>query len=212
MQDVDFWWKRLEPGSTPEAPWLKKVAIAVLDAVAWCWDLVRGVIGAILRLLFGRVVGESSGGTTLVWLLAAAILAWTAWKLVQAFMRRAGRDAPLAGPDGIASEPLAAASDLREQAMRALDAGRHADAIRLALLALIAALEQRGLLRYDATRTNREYRAELRPRPELAERFGRLARIYERAWYGREPAGREQAEESIRLCAAPIDGEAYNLG
>ena len=119
--------------------------------------------------------------------------------------------------DGLAYFSVVVTNDTSDWSLVAIAAGkdgvrirltRHAEAIRLALLAMIASLEKRGLLRYDTTRTNREYRAELRPRPELAEPFGRLARIYEGVWYGRQPAGPEQAEESIRLCVSMIDGEA----
>jgi hypothetical protein len=212
MRGDDFWWKRLEPGKSPEIPWLAKVVVAIVGLLYRLWTLVRDAILALLRLLFGRISAEGSGGTILIWVLAVAIIAWAAWKLIPLLFRGEGRIPPTTSPDAVALETLAAASELREQASHALGQGRHAEAIRLALLALIAALEQRGLLRYDTTRTNREYRTELGPRPDLAERFGRLARIYERVWYGREPAGREQAEESIRLCASPIDGEAVGPG
>jgi hypothetical protein len=83
----------------------------------------------------------------------------------------------------------------------------YAEAIRLALLALIARLEKQGLLRYDTTRTNREYQMELRHRSELAACFGQLARIYERVWYGRVPAGRAEAEQAINLCGSVINRE-----
>ena len=83
----------------------------------------------------------------------------------------------------------------------------YAEAIRLALLALIARLEKQGLLRYDTTRTNREYQMELRHTSELAACFGQLARIYERVWYGRVPAGRAEAEQAISLCGSVINRE-----
>ncbi|WP_165075809.1 DUF4129 domain-containing protein [Paludisphaera rhizosphaerae] len=212
MGGSDFWWKQLKPGTTPEAPWLKKLGAAMLDVLIRILEAVGSVIGWFFRL-FGRFTGTGgSGGSVLVWIVAGAIIAWAMWKLIPLFFRGSGGAPPIARADALALETLAAASDLREQAAHALASGRHAEAIRLALLALIAALEQQGLLRYDTTRTNREYRAELRPRPDLAERFGRLAVIYERVWYGREPAAREQAEESIRLCALAIDGEAVSPG
>ena len=105
-------------------------------------------------------------------------------------------------------QALAEASDLFEQAGEAFAAGKYAEAIRLALLSLIARLEKQGLLRYDTTRTNREYQGELRRREsDLAACFGQLARIYERVWYGRLPAGRADAEQAIGLCGSLINGE-----
>ena len=112
-----------------------------------------------------------------------------------------------AGTEGVTWQTLAEASDLFEQAGQAFRDGMHAEAIRLALLALIARLEKQGLLRYDTTRTNREYQVELRHRSELAACFGQLARIYERVWYGRVPAGRAEAEQAISLCGSVINRE-----
>lgn len=212
MQGSDFWWKHMEPGATPEAPWLKRILGAILDVLFQVLDAVGNALGWLLRLLFGALVPTGgAGGSIFVWIIACAIIGWALWKLVPLFIRGEG-SSPSLRPDAVPLETLAAASDIREQASQALASGRHAEAIRLALLALIASLEQQGLLRYDTTRTNREYRTELGPRPDLAERFGRLARIYERVWYGREPAALEQAEESIRLCALAIDGELANHG
>jgi hypothetical protein len=212
FQGADFWWKRMEPSSAPSASWLQSILGTILRVLARAASAVWEQILKLLRFLFGRIVGESSGGTLLVWILAGAILAYAAWKLVPLLLGLLGREETTVGPAAVDSEVLADAADLRDEAGRALREGRHAEAIRLALLALIAALEQRGLLRYDTTRTNREYRAELRPRPELADRFGRLARIYEAVWYGRQPASREQAEESIRLCGPQLDAEALAPG
>ena len=206
FQGPDFWWKRIEPGPTPETSWLRSVLKSILQALGRAWDAVWELIVRVLRFLFGRMPGESSGGKLLVWLLAGAILAWAIWKLSPLLLSRLGREMSPRANDVPESQALPAANYLRDEAARALRDGRRAEAIRLALLALIAALEKAGLLRYDTTRTNREYRAELRPRPDLAAQVGRLARIYEGVWYGREPAGRDQAEESIRLCIADRRG------
>ncbi|MDR3617712.1 MAG: DUF4129 domain-containing protein [Paludisphaera borealis] len=212
FQDSEFWWKRIEPISKPKTSWIQSILVTILDVLGRAWNAVLDLIARILRFLFGRFAGESSGGAVLVWILAGAVLAWAIWKLLPLFLQRIGRDAPVVRPDAVVSQALPAAADLRDQAVQAQRDGHHAEAIRLALLTLIATLEKRGLLRYDTTRTNREYRAELRLHPELSTRFGRLARIYEGVWYGREPAGPEQAEESIRLCESPVDGEAFSYG
>jgi hypothetical protein len=208
FQAPDYWWKRTQEGPTIEASWLRAFLDSILGAIGRGLLALGRLIGRVLRALFGRTIGESSGGTLLIWLLAGALLAWAVWKLLPLILEWFRRSTPPVGAVAVESEALPAAVDLRDLAIRARREGRHAEAIRLALLAMIAALEKRGLLRYDTTRTNREYRAELRPRPELAEPFGRLARIYEGVWYGRQPAGPEQAEESIRLCVSMIDGEA----
>ncbi len=210
FQGPDFWWKRIETKTMPRSSVLQAVLDAILGGLGRIWRAVWDAIDRVLHLLFGGFGGESSSGTLFVWLLAGAILAWAVWKLFPLFLQGLGREAPRVGAETVASEALPAADDLRAQAAVADRDGRHAEAIRLALLALIATFEKRGLLRYDATRTNREYRAELRRRPELAAGFGRLARIYEGVWYGREPASRESSAESIRLCESLVDAEALS--
>ena len=208
----DFWWKRIAPGPSTESSWLRALLKPILDALARAWNAVWRLIARIFRFLFDQTFGESSGGSVIVWCIAGAVLAWAIWKLTPLIRGWLGRGSPSVAPAGFAAQALPAAADLRAEAGQALREGRYDEAIRLALLALIAALEKRGLLRYDATRTNREYRAELRPHPQVAARFAQLALVYEGVWYGREPADHEQAEESIRLCDLSIDGEAPSPG
>ncbi len=105
------------------------------------------------------------------------------------------------------SQTLAEPADLYEQAVQAFRDGSHAEAIRLALLSLIARLEKQGRLRYDTTRTNREYQMELRPSSEIAACFGQLARIYERVWYGRAPAIPAEAERALSLSGSMLNTE-----
>jgi len=204
FQDQDFWWKRIEP--RPVSPsWLDSILAPVLDFFGRVLRAIGELIAEILRSLFSLFVGASSGGTIAVWLIVAAILAWSIWKLGPVIVRWLMGSAPAPGSqEGVTSLALAEAGDLFEQASQAFRDGMFAEAIRLALLALIARLEKQGLLRYDTTRTNREYQMELGHRSELAACFGRLARIYERVWYGRLPAGRAEAEQAISLCESVI--------
>jgi hypothetical protein len=145
-----------------------------------------------------------------VWLIAAAILAWAIWKLYPFLVRWISGMAAAPRAHAAASvtwQTLPEPSDLHDQAAEAFAEGKYAESIRLALLALIARLQKQGLIRYDTTRTNREYQMELRPHAELAASFGQLARIYERVWYGRLSAGRDEAEQAIGLCRPLINRE-----
>jgi hypothetical protein len=179
------------------------------------WDLfvrillrIREWIAKVLRSLFGVFTGDASGGTVVVWLLVVVLLAWSIWKLYPVIVRWLSGITPAPSThEDVAWQTLAEASDLFEQAGQAFRDGLYAESIRLALLALIAQLQKHGLLRYDPTRTNREYQRELRRASELAAGFGQLARIYERVWYGRVPAGRAEAEQAISLCGSLINRE-----
>jgi len=204
FQNQDYWWKRIEPRPVSTS-WVDSILSQVRDFIGRVVRAILELIAKILRSLFSLFAGASSGGTIAVWLIVAAILAWSIWKLGPVIVHWLMGSAPAPGrQEGVTWQALAEASDLFEQAGQAFRDGMFAEAIRLALLALIARLEKQGLLRYDTTRTNREYQIELGHRSELAGCFGQLARIYERVWYGRLPAGRAEAELAISLCASVI--------
>ena len=211
LLDQDFWWKRVEPRSVSTS-WLDATLEAVWNFLARTLRAFGEWLRNLFRSLRGVFSGDPSSLTTVIWLVAAALLAWSTWKLYPVIMRWLGgatapRSLAAGTQGGVAYETLAEASELFEESGQAFRDGLYADAIRLALLALIARLEKQGLLRYDTTRTNREYQADLRQTSELAACFGQLARIYERVWYGREPAGRAEAEQAIRLCDSVVNGE-----
>jgi Domain of unknown function (DUF4129) len=208
LQGPDFWWKRIEARTIPTS-WLGALVEALRGFFGRMLENIGDLIGWILKRLFGMFRGGSGGdGTLVIWAIVMALLAWSIWKLYPVVKRWLGTSRSLPGTrEAVAWEPLAEASDLFEQAGRSFREGQYAEAIRLALLALIARLEKQGRLRYDTTRTNREYQRELRQTPELAACFGQLARIYERVWYGRMSAGRDEAEQAIRLCGSALDGE-----
>jgi hypothetical protein len=206
FQSEVFWWKRIAPRQN-SGSWLESILTAVRDFLARLLRDLANLIAKLLRDVFGAFTGDFSGGTTIVvWLVVAALLAWSLWRLYPVIVRLLSGSAPAPKPQEEAAwRALAEASALFQQAGQAFHDGLYAEAIRLALLALIAQLEKQGLLRYDPTRTNREYQRELRQRSELATLFGQLARIYERVWYGRLAAGREEAELAISLCGSVIN-------
>jgi hypothetical protein len=207
FQEQDFWWKRIESGSG-SVSWLESLLRAPLNFVG---RILKAIVDFILNLLpnlFLGLSGASLGGTVLVCLAVVGLLVWAVWKLVPLVARWLTAAALPAGAQApVDSQALSEASALFEQAAASFRAGMCSDAIRLALLALIARLQKQGLLRYDATRTNREYQRELRRTEDIAAGFGQLARIYERVWYGRMPAGRAEAEQAMSLCGSMINRE-----
>jgi hypothetical protein len=45
-------------------------------------------------------------------------------------------------------------------------------------------LDERGLLRYDRTRTNREYLRTISDSPELAQPLTEVIEVFDNVWYG----------------------------
>jgi hypothetical protein len=205
FQDQDFWWKRIET-KTVSTSWLQSILQAIAEFIG---RIVRDILEWIARIL-GRLFGALGGAgadSAIVWVIIAVVLAWAIWRLYPVIARWLMSGPPAPTTDGVTWQTLPESADLYDRAGRALSDGQYAEAIRLALLALIARLERRGLLRYDTSRTNREYQVELRHRTELATLFGQLARIYDRVWYGRVSADRADAERAIDLCGSAINRE-----
>jgi hypothetical protein len=210
FEDPGFWWKRIEPPRPMwvSLSWLLSLIEELMKAIGQTLGKILEAIAKFLARLFGALGGTASDVTTGIVLIVVGLLAWSVYKLYPVVARWlfAGRTSRLT-QESQNWQSLAESADLFEQAGQAMRDGRHADAIRLALLTLIARLEKLGLLRYDTTRTNREYQRELRHRADLSASFGQLARIYDRVWYGRSPAYPADAEQAISLCQSLINRE-----
>lgn len=210
FDDPVFWWKRIETAHVSTS-WLERIFLAIGEFLGKIAKFVVDWLVSLFKSLRGVFTGDLSAWKDVLLLLVLALIAWAVWRLYPWIVRLLGmasaRRDEASGPEEPELVELPEWSLLFEQAGAAFRDGRHAEAIRLALLATIARLEQQGRLRYDSTRTNREYQRELRPTPELAARFGQLARIYDRAWYGRMPVGAVEAERALALCTSAIHAQ-----
>ena len=72
----------------------------------------------------------------------------------------------------------------RQRARELSQAGDHRTAIRYLYLASLLLLEERGLLRYDRTLTNRETLRSVANRPDLAAPLQEVVETFDRVWYG----------------------------
>jgi Domain of unknown function (DUF4129) len=202
LQSHEFWWKRIEHVN-PDVPWLQRVLTAIGNFLGDILSAFARWVGNLFEWLFRAlgVTGDWSTGTLLVALVAIILLAWAIWKLLPKLLEWLRRSAPAARPaERLISQELPEATKLYEEATRALSEGKFAEALRLAFLALIARLQEQGLLRYDPARTNREYQADLGRLPDLAALFSVVARPYERVWYGRMPASGADAKSVLDDC------------
>lgn len=209
FQGEEFWWKRTSPVDDPDLPWLPAI-------LQWIGDGVGRILGAIGRfistllesLLGGFGAGEARDFRIVAWLVAAlgvAFLLWRSRHLWQIWLSRDRTPQPIGPTANQQSLPEAAA--LLDQARNAFGSGKYRDAVRFSFLALLAALQQRHLLRYDPSRTNREYYHDLVGNPEVAQLFLEAARPFERAWYGQRDVDRAEAEEVLAVCRGAVERE-----
>lgn len=76
--------------------------------------------------------------------------------------------------------------------------GRYRDALRSLYLATLVALDRRGVIAFDPTRTNWHYLRQMRRGPERDD-FRKFTRLFDHKWYGDEPATRADYELGRRL-------------
>ena len=92
-------------------------------------------------------------------------------------------EAALTADDHIGDEVLTADAALR-QAQQFSGDGDYRTAVRYLYLSALLLLEERGLLRYNRSLTNREYLRGLARQPELAAILRDVIEVFDRTWYG----------------------------
>ena len=144
------------------------------DGIRVAWDRLVGPIGkAIGNELVSTIVG------TIVLIAALAFLVFVVVRFVRPY-RVATIRRTVPGPSPLADEPDARA--LRERALVAAAEGRHRDAAALLWASALRALDERGEVRYDPSRTPGEWRRAVRD-----PAFDALARDAVLALFGDRP-------------------------
>lgn len=166
----EFQWQDTEPG--------------LLERI-WQW---------ILRTLF-NLLPTGQGNLILNYLLTAlgalvllAVLLYAARSLFGSFTAEAEREgvAQLEA-DLTAEEALARAQSLSR-------GGDYRTAVRYLYLSTLLLLDEHEVLRYDRSRTNREYLRSVAGRPEVADTLRNVVEVFDRTWYGYQPLDAESYE------------------
>lgn len=99
--------------------------------------------------------------------------------------------------DGLEGEFLTADLALR-RAEELSTGGDYRTAVRYLYLSSLLLLEERGLLRYDRSLTNREYLRTIAHQPRLTAVLRQVIDVFDRVWYGFQPISKESYEEFAR--------------
>jgi hypothetical protein len=151
----------------------------------------RDALFDFLGRLLARIL-EGATGSPIGWLAVALVVGVLALLVVR-FARSVTRD-----PEGEAVGVPASrrtARDWRADADASEAAGDWRSALRYRYRALVADLAARGLVDEIPGRTAGEYRAEVATNvPTVAADFSGATAMFERAWYGGVPSGRDDAD------------------
>lgn len=148
-------------------------------------SLLRQIWDRLLRFLFNLLPEAVTGARPL-----RALLAGLGILLLLAVLLYAGRAllAAFSPSDERQSEPAGQAEVTADKALNEAEAlskvGDYRMAVRYLYLSALLILDEHGLVRYDRTRTNREYLRTLSDRPELASTLREVVHVFDRVWYG----------------------------
>ena len=199
----EYWWKRtseLKSGSFGSdflsylyEHFILPVLKAFFDFLQWLLDLLFG--GMKLSS------GDWSSGVPFLWTVISLLTLYVGYYVVSRVIktRRRSNSGP-AQADHSQIDVLPRADSLLEQARVALSQGDRRSAIRLAFLSLLAWFQDQGQLKYDPSRSNREYQRDLHPWPDSVSRFRAAAAPFEQCWYGGRDLDIQQVEKVIALC------------
>lgn len=160
----------------PEYQWAEEertnyLAELWLRLLRWLLSLIpESAIGApIFRYLLPSLAA----------IILLAILVYFGRNLRQSF----ADDSQTNDPHDLHHEPLSA-DDALTHAQNLSTTGDYRTAVRYLYLSALLLLDERNLLRYDRSRTNREYLRSVATRPELATILKDVVDIFDEVWYG----------------------------
>lgn len=177
----EYQWKTQSPG------WLQSLWDRLLQ---WLFDL----LGQPEEIVISTDDGGFDLMTVLAFVLVAGILAYTLNRLFSDFVSEAALEA-----NGNHDEPLSARTALNRADTLSKE-GEYRSAVRYLYLSALLILDERGLLYYDRTKTNREYLRNLAGNARSAELLREVINVFDRVWYGFQPVD----EETYQRYAAQV--------
>ena len=157
--------------ASQEAPdWFQRALNAFFD---WMERLAFGVQNTVY---YGRVP---------LMIGAALLLLLSLFYISRNLSRSLVREAELAG-EASDDEALLTSKGALQRAQTLSSQGDYRTAIRYLYLSSLLVLDERGLLRYDRSRTNREYLRSVSSKPQLATPLRDVIDVFDRVWYGFE--------------------------
>jgi hypothetical protein len=167
--------------SRPEFQWQQAQSIQLPD---WLVRLYESILNFFERVIFrtGTMIYE---GRTLLKIAGVIIFIVSLLFIARGLSRSLVREAQLAAEEDENNELLTSKGALK-RAETLSTQGDYRNAIRYLYLSSLLVLDEQGLMRYDRSRTNREYLRSVSSKPELAKPLQDVIDVFDRVWYGFE--------------------------
>jgi len=99
--------------------------------------------------------------------------------------------------DHQAGDELLTADTALQKAKDISRSGDYRTAVRYLYLSSLLQLDERGLLRFDRSKTNREYLRTVAAYPELSMPLRDVIDVFDRVWYGFQPLGQDDFQHYV---------------
>ena len=159
----------------PEFQWTEAAPNPAFDWVNKILAEINRWLNEVLGFTFD--VAGSDAVSVIMAILLAAVFVFIARTLFSDFMNEAqlkenGEDEPLTSESALArAQQLSRSGDYRA-------------AVRYLYLSTLLILDERGIMRYDRSKTNREYLRGVANSPELSKPLGDVIEVFDNVWYG----------------------------
>jgi len=177
----------------PEFQWEQ---VQVVDNPAWLENLLNMFDDFMNRLAFGVQNAMYYGRVPLI-IAAVIIFILSLYFISRNLSRNLVREAQLAAENGDGDAALTSKGAL-QRAQTLSGQGDYRNAVRYLYLSSLLILDEQGLLRYDRSRTNREYLRSISSKPQLANPLRDVIDVFDRVWYGFESVDDETYQTYVK--------------
>lgn len=177
----EFQWQEAQPAAkTPE--WIQRI----LDAIAEIMNRIS--YGIQNGIYYGRIP-----------LVVAAVLVFilSLYFITRNLSRSLVREAELAAENG-EDDALMTSKGAMQRAQSLSGQGDYRNAVRYLYLSSLLILDEHGVLRYDRSRTNREYLRSVSSKPELSKPLSDVIDVFDRVWYGFDSVDEETYQSYVK--------------
>lgn len=166
LTQPEFTWA--EPSPNP----LSTVYQKILDA-----------IGRLLNRIFGDKPISAKASATTLSVIASIILVIVLVFIFRTLLKDFIKEAKLNSGEDEDNEPLTSEAAF-DRAQTLSRGGDYRSAVRYLYLSSLLLMDERGVLRYDRSKTNREYLRSVSNSPELAKPLSEVIEVFDNVWYG----------------------------
>jgi len=177
----------------PEFQWGEAQVLQIPDWIQKIYDAIANLLD---RLTFGIGNGVYYGRVPIIVALVILFI-FSLFFISRNLSRSLVRDAELAAEND-ASDALLTSKGAMQRAQTLSGQGDYRNAVRYLYLSSLLILDEQGLLRYDRSRTNREYLRSVSSKPQLAKPLGDVIDVFDKVWYGFESVDDEAYQSYVK--------------